>query len=461
MDRIIVYEANEVPERVLRWYARAHPNSAIATLLDRGGFASTVNSDELVDRELYPSQTWATAATGVPYDKHGIYWYADPKPVDLPLYWQSAARYRSVGVVGTLHSSPLSASAGLENLKFCVPDIFADSSETIPAHLEGVQRFSMTMANQNARSVGSRWPILGYLRGLAGVLRAGVSPSTLARLGSIAVAVASKRIPKERLRTAHAVLMFDVFERQVKQHDTDLAVFFSNHVAAAMHRFWFASFPDDWADELYDRAWVERNLGELPAAVSELDRQLGRLLRICERTGRRLVVISSMGQHGGEPLRDKSDRVFVVRQPAPFLAAIGVPPEAKERAAMVPQLSAEYVSSDAAVVDKSRIEAAFPQLLVDCAGPVVTITYDLPVNEDGRVQLGSEMVDPASIGGEAIEVEEHRNGMHHPIGVLLSSAPFAENPGDTPVDTLALAPALLAALSVPLEPHHIAPQLVL
>lgn len=454
MERIVVYEVNEVPLRVLEWYAASRQHSAVSRFLSSGVVRETENRDDLVGRELYPSQTWATLSTGLPLDKHNVYWYADPKPSDFPLYWQAAALQRSVGVLGALHSSPLDPGSAPPGLKFCVPDTFAQDPTTIPQSLTSLQQFNLSMTSRNARAVGSTFPLSTYLGGLAGVLRSGVGLRTHARLMALAVKVASGRVPKERLRSGQAMLMFDVFARQMELHKPDLGVFFTNHVASAMHRFWFASFPQDWNEELYDAAWVERNAGELPAALDELDRHLQWLMDFCDRNGRKLIMVSSMGQHGGEPLRDKSPEVFVVRNPAMFLDAIGLG-AARERAAMVPQVSAEFPSECEAVDARVRLVRDFEELTVDIAGNVLTITYDLPCEPDGVI-LGGVPREAVEIGGEVTPVKEHRNGMHHPIGVLISYPGNGGGNGSELVDSLEVAPALLRTLGIEPEPHHVA-----
>ena len=55
----------------------------------------------------------------------------------------------------------------------------------------------------------------------------------------------------------------------MRENQPDLATFYSNHVAAAMHRYWAALFPEDYEDEPMDADWRETYGAEIvgcPAA---------------------------------------------------------------------------------------------------------------------------------------------------------------------------------------------------
>ena len=87
MSSLIVLECNEVPLSIFEWYARENSGSHIGRFLKDGRIGTTVAAaDGSGVRDLYPSQTWATLAMGIPFEKHGVYWYGDPKPAEFPLY---------------------------------------------------------------------------------------------------------------------------------------------------------------------------------------------------------------------------------------------------------------------------------------------------------------------------------------------------------------------------------------
>lgn len=469
MRRLIVFETNEIPLGILRWYADLEPRSAIAAVLgdrDMHATGQTFVSEDL-ERELYPSQTWATFATGVGYEKHGVYWYGDPKPAEFPLYWQEAARHRTVGICGTLHSSPLAVQGGQSGLRFALPDPFATDSDTLPTRLEPLQRFNLDMTRGNSRAVASTSPIGSYARGLKAVLGSGVSPRTLARLGTMAAEVAAGRVAKERLRTAQFILLGDVFLSQMERHDPDLGVVFTNHVAAFMHRYWPATFPDHWDELPLEQEWIDRFAGEIPFALGVLDRYIDRLLDLATSTDRSIVMLSSMGQVGGHEIEHDSDRVLVLDDPNRFIEALGVDARFSIQNAMEPHVGFRLEDIATATRVHSELSALAlggKRLKADRAGDTVTITYHLHDPSD-QLEItgaaGSRTVDPTTIGLSWRDVDAQRVGRHDPVGALVvMNAPETQLAAE-PVALEEVAPAILTALGLDALPHHREPSFVI
>jgi hypothetical protein len=272
---------------------------------------------DLGGRELYPSQTWATLNTGVPFSQHGIYWYGDPKPAEYPMYWQQAARAgRRVGIVGTVHSSPLSRQANDPNIAFAIPDCFATDPETRPADYQGFQRVSLALTRDSGRVSSAKLRKRPADVGVDATPRCAAAP-----LASLATLAAQSRpgASRERLRVAPFLLQRDMFVHLLRAHDPDLGVLFTNHVAAAMHRYWYAAFPEDYDRALYDEAWVARYRGEIGNAMRLLDHALGDLMARCDATGRSLVFTTGMGQRTRASA--PPDFFAVVRRPTTSCAA--------------------------------------------------------------------------------------------------------------------------------------------
>ncbi len=454
MRRAVVIEINEIPIRLLDWFAADNPKSTIAHLLNTAAVGSTTIHDD-PPRGLYPSQSWATLSTGMPFAKHQVYWYGDPKPVDFPLYWQAVAEHRSVGVFGPLHSSPLTTFTE-PGYRFFVPDVFSDDADVLPDSLSGLQKFNLRMTQENGRAVSSSAPILDYLDGLRALPGSGIRPATLARLGRLASQVASGRASRERLRTAQFLLLADAFEAQLKQMHPDLAVFFTNHVAAAMHRYWPASFPNDWAEPPNGPAWIARFSDEIPAALRALDRFLGRMLHWCTSHDRSLILISSMGQVGGGEVIQGGDRSLIVKDPRRFADALGVPSSVEIRSSMVPHLTFNFSDDVAAAAEQHRleqIEIERCQLLVDRSGAAVTVTYLLDDAGD-QITIDGTAAPVSAVGLQWAAVSEHRAGVHDPLGTIIAAnAPNASVPASE-IDVRQVAPAILAMLDVPALPHH-------
>lgn len=456
MDRLIVLEVNELPKRVVDWWAGREPASATARFLAAGSATETVLRDEL-PRDLYPSQSWASLGTGVPYEKHGVFWYGDPKPSEYPFYWQVAASAgRSVGLFGVLHTSPRSALAAGPNHRFVVPDVFGGDHSTTPPSLEPIHQLNLRMTEQSARVADVR-PGLADLGGAASFVRHGVRVSTWAEVAMIAAQVARGAWNKERLRVAQSLLAVDVFQRQVVEHDPDLSIVFTNHVAAFMHRYWAATFPGDWpGGPGYSPEWIEQHSGELAFAMRAFDRILDQLWSLADATGRRLHVVSSMGQKADLTLDSTKNFQAVIRRPDQFLTAAGLAPGHEIRNAMVPQLT--VVAENAA--DAAHVEGALGRFLgtgldesmtaTEGDRHVMTFTYKPDVRPDA-VWLGGDWVSPEQAGMSIEKVTDHRSGRHCHRGILLSDRPET---WPNEIDATAFAPLILERLGVAPLPHH-------
>ncbi len=454
MRRLFVLELNEIPLRVFRWHAERHPASATARLLAQSSVGESIAREEL-PRDLYPSQSWASLATGVPFTDHGVFWYGDDKPAEFPLYWQAAATAgRSVGIVGTLHSSPLSVQLPAGDVRFALPDSFASDADTVPASLRSLQSANLAMTSQNSRAVTDSSPLSSYLRLAKALASSGVSARALAPLGRLAIEVATHRVPKERLRSGQFHLMADQFDRLSRSTDPDLCVLFSNHVASAMHRYWFTAFPQDWDEPIYDDLWVERFEDELPYALRSLDRWLDRWMRWAQDTDRTLVVLSSMGQTGGAAVDVDQTHALVLRNPELFAEALGLRGQFEVASSMVPQITYLLKDEPSAVAATEDLGATDGSIRIDRRGKAVTVDYSGLDAEDEKVQLGGALYTVAEAGFELIEVNEHRAAIHDPIGsIIVYNSPTAHVPTE-PTDYLTIAPAILEALGVDPLPHH-------
>lgn len=426
MRRVIVLEINELPPHVLRWWGEVNPSSELWSLATAGQLAETVLDEEL-PRDMYPSQSWATVGMGTPWTEHGVFWYGDPKPAEHHFYWQRAADDgRSVGLVGVLHSSPLAEQCRSPNFRFVMPDVFSDEPATIPDELRPLQEFNLRLSRRSARIASTT---LGPRDLLSTVdfTRQGVRPSTWLELARLATAVGARRWNKERLRVGQALLLADVFEAQIRRHDPDLSVFFSNHIASAMHRYWAATFPDDWDVHPYGEEWIAEHERELPYAIRAADRIVGRLQRLASKSDRDLVVISSMGQRADIDVQTDVAHQVVIREPKKLFAALGCPFENVEvRSAMVPQITVALDDSGQAEAFarwlSGAIPTAAPSLMI--AGNVVTFACELSV-DSGGVEVGGVVRRSEEVGATVETISDHRSGCHDPRGILITTADAA------------------------------------
>lgn len=460
---LVVVEANEIPRRIVEDLAPTGRIPFLADLLDQGRLIETV-ADQPAPRELYPSQTWASMNTGVAYTDHGIYWYGDPKPDRFPMYWQHAARSgRSVGLVNTLHSSPIDAQCVEGDYRFVIPDCFSTDSGAIPEDLQSFQRANVALTAANRRKVGLR----RAPKELAAVARSlpklGLQRRTVADLAGLVGGAATGRIPRERLRSGQFLLMGDLFHRLLTEKTPDLAMLFTNHVAAAMHRYWYAMYPGDFCEEHYGPDWVDRYRHEIAANLAGLDRYLSRLHRWCLHNDRTLMLVSSMGQGPSDRLEAATGLEAVITDPRKFIDAIGIDPEVEILGSMVPQLTldcrtAARASSVASVL--ADVEAGEVFWDVDGSDSVVTLTYHLdPISIDS-IRLGGARRSTESVGVAVYEVDDHSSGRHIANGILaVANSPSFKPPDEPEVSALDVAPAVLVHLGLDPLDHHQDPAL--
>lgn len=464
--RLVVVEANEVPRRVIEDVAATGRVPFLSSLLSAGRLVETRNHEEL-GRELYPSQTWASMNIGSPHADHGVYWYGDPKPADQPMYWQvAAAAGRSVGLVNTLHSSPLAERCADGDYRFVIPDCFGTDDETLPTRYREFQRLNLALTKANSRKAGLK---VGGGLGPAELSRLarclphlGLRPRTVAEAGALIAGVASGRVPRERLRSGQFLLLKDLFFRLLKSKQPDLGVFFTNHVAAAMHRYWYALYPGDFERSHYGPEWIERYRDEIPHALGLLDRFLIELGEWCRTNDRTLVVVSSMGQGPSPRLDDGADLSALeaaVTDPSRFLRAIGVGDEVRVVGSMTPQLTLECDGERRASETASTLLTAGlrDEWTVDRRGSVITVTYRIEVIDASTVRVGDAVGPADEVGVTVHEVDDHSSGRHIPLGILgVENSPNfgPRTPDEDYIDVMEFAPAALRHLGLDPAPHH-------
>lgn len=429
--------------------------------------AETLAQD--VERDfLYPSQTWASLNTGTPYELHKIHWYNDPKPSEYPLYWKVVADHGfSVGLINTLHSSPAGSWAeSHRTVPFVVPDCFASDSYTKPGYLEPFQKLNLQAVKENSRVSTLRAPVKDVALTLLNAPRFGIRAQTLSSGTRLMAGILLKRVNRERLRNFQFPLVADIFFRQFEKHEPDLAVLFTNHVAANMHRYWYGLFPEDFQDEVYGQEWVKKYGGEIDAAMDLLDAYMGKLMGLAERTNRVLVIVSSMGQQGNRQLTatKRSQQAVAFRlQDVRKLMGVLLPNAKSFRvlSAMVPQ----YVLAFSDAPEASRVEAEFKALLPATEGLAMVLDRNENIltlsaiieSGTGECTISGRKYSFQELGFLRFEVDDHHSGRHCPEGTLIiynsqtSKLPLRQ------VNYLEYAPAMLSHFKLDPLPHMMKP----
>jgi hypothetical protein len=269
--KVILFELNEVPERILDHFCAAHPHSTLSALRKKSSFFRTV-----ADGRLHPWATWPTVHRGVPSDVHTIsHLGQNLTEIDkayAPIWSLMANSGAKVGVGGSLHSYPIPKQG---KYVFYLPDTFATSPEAFPPELQAFQSFNLAMVSKSARNVDTGIDFDKVRELIPHLGRLGLTARTVTSIAGQLIGERINSRKKLHRRTLQSVLAFDGFMRQVNRTRPDFATFFTNHVASSMHRFWGAMFPDDFEYFGYDDSWVKLFGSEITTAMYETDHMIG------------------------------------------------------------------------------------------------------------------------------------------------------------------------------------------
>jgi hypothetical protein len=466
--KIILYELNEVPFRVLDSFCTQDPDSSFARMLPRLKTYETLSEDK---EPLSPWQTWPSLHRGVSDERHGIHDFGqDLSKVDrhYPPIWAllSAGKVRT-GVCGSLHSYPMPATS--KDYAFYLPDPFAVTPESIPPWLEKFQKFNLTMSRESGRNVCSKIHLNLALPVLANIRKIGLRLETLAQITGQLTGELLHRWKKTRRRIYQSALVFDVFSKLLEDTQPEFATFFTNHVAATMHRYWAASFPDDYESNSYSEEWIHRYRGEIYLAMTMADRFFNRLVRFVERHSRyALWVATSMGQAAaaGSPVRTELHLTHVAR----FMGFFGLGTEAWTRLpAMAPEVNLRLLPAQA-----DSFEASLRQLMIhdrplnfrrDAAFFSLTFGHKNLDTERQLAKFGNRCVRFSELGLTCTEIEDGAGstGYHVRNGMLLIYDPARPDPTNEnrqQRSNLDIAPAILRNYALPV-PVYMRPGLSL
>ncbi len=298
--KIIFFELNEVPYKIIHHFCKLYPESNLAKLVAGGRKYETYAEDQ---GHLSPWITWPTVHRGVTNEKHFISDFGQDlheQEKQYPAVWNIlAGQGVKVGLFGSLHTYPLPEN--VENFSFYVPDTFAAGSECFPKKLEVFQKFNLNMARDSSRVVNTRIPAKEAMQFLLKLPDLGFRFKTATDLVGQIVDERINKWKVVRRRTSQSIIGFDIFYKQLAAKKPDFATFFTNHVASSQHRYWAAAFPEDYENLELGREWIETYNGEIVYTMKKADEMIGRLLKFIESNPEySLWVLSSMGQEAVE-----------------------------------------------------------------------------------------------------------------------------------------------------------------
>jgi hypothetical protein len=456
--KILLFEINEVPFKVIDRYVVARPDSNLARMLGLSKQYRTICEDQV---ELVPWISWPTLHRGVIDQQHGIRHLGqalESANRSYPPVWQTMVEHGlTVGIMGSLHTSD--APEDLSGYAFYVPDFFADTAFAHPAQLRPFQAFNLAMTRRSTRNVDSGFALPQLLAFGAGYLRQGMSLRTARTAASALLAERRKAHLKCRRRSVQPLIALDLFLHHLEKSKPDFATLHANHVAAAMHRYWAAAFPED-APNYMPAEWREKYSRELQHAMDVFDDMLEPLLAFVRKNpSYTLVVASSLGQEAVKA--ERTPGYISIGKLERFMEKLGLDRSKwSERFAMAPCVSV-LVDDDVADAFEQRLQSLsiagssmsasrreIPPLCFDRTGSSFQL-YVYFENFKGA-WVGS-------VGGSAVTFEElglafhpHQDeiacsGRHIPEGMMLVYDPrqAAVDTGRHSISTLDIAPALL------------------
>ena len=457
---VIIYELNEVPEKLFDFYAISHPKSAFAKLRNRSSLFQTHTADV---GSLSPWITWPTMHRGVSNIDHEISDFGQDLTrvnKEYPNVYNLLAKQGvKVGVFGSLQSYPLPAD--LDNFTFYVPDTFAAGDECFPEKLSAFQAFNLSMVRASGRNVKSGIAVKDATRFIQNSINLGLTPNTFLKLSN---QILSERLNRDRIvrrRTSQVEIAFDLYMRQLGQTKPDVSFFFTNHVASSMHRYWPTVFPEDYEQGKFDENWRKQWSGEIPHAIKVANYQLQKLIDYCDATGSELMIASSMGQGAVTDVEPAESEVLITNLRS-LMSYLGVKTDEYEiKLAMSPQVMLSP-KSEAVKEGLNKLKNIFVNgknvNVFETSTGDIRLEISLINQSSLDVYDGDMKIDPGQIGIDNVHLQDASSAYayHIPEGILLhyKSGRNVEKQKDQtwqPVSVLDFAPSLMKkfALQIP------------
>jgi hypothetical protein len=457
--KIILFEMNEVPFKVIEYFVRKNPNSVLATFLSSSKQFNTVCEDQV---ELDPWISWPTLHRGVIDQQHRIFHLGqsleDANKMFPPVWELLSENGLKVGVFGSLHSSAIPSK--LENYSFYLPDVFDDNGFAYPESLKSFQKLNLLMTRESARNVSSNIPVKEALTFFVKYVNQGINLNTLRLISSQLLIELFKPYLKSRRRAIQPVISMDIFLSLTKQTLPDFATFYTNHVAAAMHRYWTAAFPNDIPDNTMSENWCKKYEDEIYYSMNVLDQILKELKAFVDKENYVLLITSSLGQAAIRS--EESNGFLTITDVSTFMAAVGLKPQDwKLKHTMVPSVSVIVEDSKADLFESNlkKISADGKSMIMDHK-EVAPLSFDRQGDNSfqifilfdnnytpSSVKFEDKTIELSDIGVGFFANQDNVScaGRHTPFGSLLVYDPLhkAISTNRTNISTIDIVPAIL------------------
>ena len=299
--KVILYELNEIPYKLFIDYIEKYRYSSMAKLI-KNGYLIKTNCDE--KGELHPWTSWPTLHMGVSSAKHNYRYLNQDKHTNIlyPPIWDIAIKNKfTVGIFGLLQSKMRKDYE--EKYKFFVPDTFNISNRCKPKELNSFQdlnTYFVSNLRRNKKTLNLEVFIILLKNLLSGNL-------TIKSLILIVRQLISEIIFKN-FKFYRTIVQHDLssilFNKLLKKYNPDFAAFFTNHLAASMHRY--LKYTD-----LNKKFLTLPNLRKdsVLKGLNNADQQIGKLIKFAKKNGYEIILASSIGQETIKPSHYESYKI--------------------------------------------------------------------------------------------------------------------------------------------------------
>ena len=289
--KLIIYEFNEAPRRVIDFYIKLKPKSNLGKFVRKGKILNTFTNDV---GELHPWSTWPSVHRGVNNQKHKIKYINQIKVESkkYPPIWEILLKNKlKIGIFGSLQSFP--PIMGKNNVSFYLPDTFAPDPDAIPKELIDFQTLNLELVNDN-KAISRPLKIKNVKNFIKLFIKNTISlKSSLNSALHIFKEFFNKKY-KTRRSVLQAVISFDLYMKYLERTKPRFSTYFTNHLAGMMHRYWKYLFPSDF--EIGEKNIDKFHSKSIIKAMDIFDSQLGRLNSFCKKENYDLWVVSGLGQ---------------------------------------------------------------------------------------------------------------------------------------------------------------------
>jgi len=229
MNEVLVLEFNEVNPDILKRMTAMNLLPNFSKLLRTHSIVHTIAKETY--EKLEPWIQWVTVHTGKPQSEHGAFNLSDGQHSSVTQIWDVLERQNiACGVV-----SPMNARRGAIKKGFFIPDPWSIAADSFPESISGIYEFLAQRVQSHNTSLDNG---IGGIAFAMGLLRMGVSPLVILRLGS--AYLRSKVSPRNKWKLAAALdrFLFSLTLQLKKQRHTQYTSVFLNSVAHYQHHYW-------------------------------------------------------------------------------------------------------------------------------------------------------------------------------------------------------------------------------